>query len=99
MPGEAPPVDEEAEAAEAAAEERRAKLAAEKSAAGGARPSVARFAATSKGGLENAARQPAPPSSGSLSDRRNILGVYDQRRSRCPRARCARLPWTLRRAS
>ena len=79
-----PPVDEEEEAAAAAAEERRAKLAAEKAAAAAAAPASAKGtnpAATSKGGLEDAARQPAPPSSGSLSDRRNILGVYDNRRS------------------
>ena len=86
---QAPPVDEEEEAAAAEAEARRAKLAAEKAAtaaaAAEAAPAAARTgtnpAATSKGGLENAARQPAPPSSGSLSDRRNILGVYDNRRS------------------
>ena len=85
----APPVDEEADAAAAAAEERRAKLAAEKLAAaeknGTAAPVSAKGTnaaqASSQGGLENAARQPAPPSSGSLSDRRNILGVYDNRRS------------------
>ena len=39
-------------------------------------------AATSKGGLENAAREKPPTTSGSLSDRRNILGVYDMRRSK-----------------
>ena len=85
---QAPPVDEEEEAAAAEAEARRAKLAAEKAeeaaAAAKAAPASAAGtnpAATSKGGLENAARQPAPPSSGSLSDRRNILGVYDNRRS------------------
>ena len=78
-----PPVDEEAEAAEAAAVERRAKLAAEKSAAAEAKAKVAKKpVSTSAGGLENATRQPPPPSSGSLSDRRNILGVYDQRRSK-----------------
>ena len=83
-----PPVDEEAEAAEKAAEERRARIAAEKEAAGGAKsgggPSSLgkNPAATSKGGLENAAREKPPTTSGSLSDRRNILGVYDMRRSK-----------------
>ena len=56
-----PPVDEEAEAAEAAAMERRAKLAAEKSAAAEAKAKVAKKpVSTSAGGLENATRQPPP---------------------------------------
>ena len=86
-----PPVDEEEERAAKAAEERRAKMAAEKAekakAAGGAAaktvPTMAKTPpATSAGGLESAARAPKPPSSGALSDRRNILGVYDMRRSK-----------------
>ena len=82
-----PPVDEEAEEAARAAEERRAKIAAEKEAeatkTGGGPTSVKKNpAATSKGGLENAAREKPPTTSGSLSDRRNILGVYDMRRSK-----------------
>ena len=86
-----PPVDEEEERAAKAAEERRAKMAAEKAekakaAGGAAAKTVATMAktppATSAGGLESAARAPKPPSSGALSDRRNILGVYDMRRSK-----------------
>lgn len=77
----APPVDEEADAAAAAAEERRTKLAAEKATVAAKSPPGKNPAATSKGGLETAAREPSTPSSGSLSDRRNILGVYDNRRS------------------
>ena len=94
----APPVDEEADAAEAAAVERRAKMAAKKEKEKEAAPAPAAAAAekekvptsggknpaqaTSSGGLETASRQPAAVTSGSLSDRRNILGVYDMRRSK-----------------
>ena len=90
----APPVDEEADKAAAAAEERRAKMAAEKEAkaeaagaagesgAAGAKAGTNPAQATSKGGLETASREPAAVTSGSLSDRRNILGVYDMRRSK-----------------
>ena len=70
-----PPVDVEADEAAAAAEERRAKMAEAKA---GTNPAQA----TSKGGLETASRTPAAVTSGSLSDRRNILGVYDMRRSK-----------------
>lgn len=76
-----PPVDAEGDAAAAAAEERRAKLAEKKAAEanqGGRNPAQQ----VSSGTLENAARVPPPPTSGSLSDRRNILGVYDMRRSK-----------------
>ncbi|EEH55457.1 uncharacterized protein MICPUCDRAFT_60148 [Micromonas pusilla CCMP1545] len=82
-----PPVDEAADAAAKAAEERRAKIAAENAknaaaATAGAAASANPVAKTGQGGLETAAQTPAAPTSGSLSDRRNILGVYDSRVSR-----------------
>ena len=90
-----PPVDEEAEAAEAAAVERRAKLAAEKSAAAEAKAKVAKKPVSTSAGDWR-----MPP--GSLLPRRAAPSLIAATSSacttsdavKCPRARSAPLPWT-----